>query len=86
MPNRSYRFDIRNKATHLWAQCMNMLDYFVNNDFRVCLFWSQGFILWVLGCYSVLVGAEISYTILGYLSLLFCGIALYLTYMKIKTI
>jgi len=86
LPNRTTRFNVRKKVTKLWVQFVDMFEYVVTSDFRVCMFWLQGFALWLLGCYSLVLGATVSYTVLGYLSLLFCGLALYITSLKIKAL
>jgi len=85
LPKKVNFLELQKHITRILFQGLNMFKYLVQSDFRVWFLWTLSFILWILGCYSWILQAELVYTIFAYISILFCVLAIFFRSLTIQT-
>lgn len=85
LPKKVNFLELQKHITRILFQGLNMFKDLVQSDFRAWFLWTQSFILWILGCYSWILQAEIVYTIFAYISILFCVLAIFFRSLTIQT-
>ena len=85
LPKKVNFLELQKYIARILVQGLNMFKDLVQSDFRVLFLWTQSVILWISGCYSWILHAEIVYTIFAYISILFCVLAIFVRSLMIKT-
>lgn len=85
VPKKVSFLELQELVARIFSYGSNVFKYLVQSDFHVLFLWTQGFILWILGCYSWILQVESSYIILTYISILFCVLAIFVRSLKIQT-
>ena len=85
LPKKVNFLEFQKYIAKILFQGLNLFKDLVQSDFRAWFLWTQSFILWILGCYSWILQAELVYTIFAYISILFCVLAIFFRSLAIQT-